>query len=171
MKNTYFMVLILMFLSSFTFAQEEEKEPKHIITAALGYTFIPSGAPSGSHEEEGAFVPSIGLDYFYRLGSKWEIGIMSDLELGEYVLIQKELNRENAFLLAAVASYSLTKSLNVFAGGGMEFEKHHNLGVIRLGTEYAFKLKKGWVLAPGLLFDFKEGTDTWSLSIAFGKEF
>ena len=168
MKNTYFLVFIFIFLSFSLFAQ---KETKHIVTASLGYTFIPSGAPSGSEEEDGAFVPSIGLDYFYRLSSKWEIGIMTDLELGEYVIIQKELDRENAFLAAAIVSYSLTKGLNIFAGGGIELEKHHNLGVIRLGTEYAFKSKKGWVLAPGLFFDFKEGTDTWSLSIAFGKEF
>jgi hypothetical protein len=53
----------------------------------------------------------------------------------------------------------------------MEFEQHHNLGVMRVGTESAFKLKKEWVISPGFFFDFKEGIDTWSLSVSFGKEF
>jgi len=53
----------------------------------------------------------------------------------------------------------------------MEFENHENLGIIRLGGEYVFKLPKNWVISPGFFFDFKEGTDTWSLSVAFGKEF
>ncbi|NOX46003.1 MAG: hypothetical protein GXO89_03380 [Chlorobi bacterium] len=53
----------------------------------------------------------------------------------------------------------------------MEFERPRNLGGIRVGTEYAFKLKKEWVISPGFFFDFKEGIDTWSLSVAIGKEF
>jgi len=170
MKKLKLLLILTLFVNTLLVAQETEEETKHLITGALGYTFIPSGSSHDS-QEEGAFVPSLGLDYFYSINSKWEIGIMTDLELGEYLILKKELNRENAFLIAAIASYSLTKHLNISAGGGIEFEKHHNLGVLRIGTEYTINLKKGWLIAPGLFFDFKEGIDTWSLSLGFGREF
>ena len=101
----------------------------------------------------------------------WEIGIMTDIELGEYVFFEKDLNREYAILLTAMVIFNLTKHINFFAGGGMEFEKHKNLGIIRLGGKYVFRLPKSWVILPGFFFDFKEATDTWSLSVAIGKEF
>jgi len=163
--------LLVSFFCTSLFAQNTEHEKKHLITGALGYTYIPNGTTAESSSAEGVFVPSIGLDYFYSISQRWEIGIMSDFEFGEYVIFDKDLNRENAIVLAAIASYSLTGHINLFAGGGIELEKHHNLGIIRVGGEYGFNLKNNWVIAPGLFFDFKEGTDTWSLSIAFGKEF
>ena len=170
MKRILLLTIFITILGN-CFAQEEERETKHLITGALGYTYIPSAGAVGSSESEGVFVPSIGLDYFYSVAKQWEVGIMSDLELGEYVLINKDLNRENALVIAAIAVYSPIKSVNIFAGGGIEIEKHHNLGILRLGTEYEFELKRNWVISPGIFFDFKEGVDTWSLSIAFGKKF
>ncbi|MCF6171200.1 MAG: hypothetical protein L3J66_09510 [Bacteroidales bacterium] len=167
-------LLLLVFITIFsinTFAQEHEKEKKNLLTVALGYTYIPKASTLDAEEATGIFVPTIGLDYFRRLHPRWEIGIMADIELGEYVVFEKELNRENAVLLTAMVNFNLSKHINFLAGGGMEFEKHKNLGIIRLGGEYVFKLPKNWVIAPGVFFDFKEGTDTWSLSVAIGKEF
>jgi hypothetical protein len=167
--------ILLLFIVSFSylssFAQEHEEEKKNLLSASLGYTFIPQGSSLEEEEADGIFIPSIGLDYFHRLHPRWEIGLMVDLELGEYVVRQKELNRKNALAFIAVGSFTATKHLNLFAGGGMEFERHHNLGVIRLGAEYVFRLKNNWVISPGFIYDFKEGFDTWSLSFAFGKEF
>ncbi len=164
--------LILLFSFNFTSAQESTKEEnKHLVTVAVGYSYIPKGASHGGHSADGVFIPSLGLDYFYKLSSKWEIGVMADFEFGEYIIFEKDLNRKNAIVVAGIASYSLTESINLFAGGGMEFEQDHNLGIIRVGGEYAFELNKGWLIAPGFFYDFKEGYDAWSLSVAFGKEF
>ena len=168
-KYVSLITIVLLFFNPI-FAQEEESH-KHLITGAIGYTYIPKGTSAESPSAEGVFVPSIGLDYFYSISHRWEIGIMSDFEFGEYVIFDKDLNRENAIVITAIASHALTKHINLFAGGGIELEKHHNLGVIRIGTEYGFELKNSWVIAPGIFFDFKEGIDTWSLSIAFGKAF
>ena len=58
------------------FAQElkhEKKEKKNLLTAALGYTYIPKGAALEAEEAEGIFVPSFGLDYFRRIHPRWEI--------------------------------------------------------------------------------------------------
>ena len=173
MLKSALLILVFIVFSSCAFAQESEdkQEKKNLVTVALGYTYIPKGAAPDAHEADGVFTPSIGLDYFRRVHSRWEIGLMADLELGEYVIFEKELNRENAFLLAVMANFNLTKHINFFAGGAMEFEKHKNLGIIRFGGEYVFKLQKDWIISPGFFYDFKEGIDTFSLSVAFGKEF
>jgi len=171
MKKHLPILFILCLFSFNTFAQENEQEKKNLLTVALGYTFIPKGSAPEAEEADGVFVPSIGIDYFRRLHPRWEIGIMTDIELGEYVIFEKDLNREYAILLTAMVNFNLTKHINFFAGGGMEFEEHKNLGIIRLGGEYVFRLPKNWVISPGFFFDFKEGTDTWSLSVAIGKEF
>ena len=172
-KNILFTLLFYLILN-IAFGQHEEtegeKESKHLITVALGYSFIPQGSSHGE-EADGIFIPSIGVDYFYRLSPRWEIGTMIDMELGEYLVFEKELDRKNALVISLIASYRLTPHINLFAGGGIELERTHNLGIIRLGGEYAFKFKKGWMLAPGFFYDFKEGYDTWSLALAVGKEF
>ena len=162
-------IVSLSFLSSF--AQEQEEQKKNLLSASFGYTFIPQGSSHEEEEADGIFIPSIGVDYFRRIHPRWEIGLMVDLELGEYIISHKELNRKNALAVIAMGSFTVNKHINLFAGGGMEFEKHHNLGVLRLGTEYVFRLKKEWVISPGFFYDFKDGFDTWSLSLAFGKEF
>jgi len=173
MKKKVFLLFVVLGLGFNLFSQEthEEKEPKHLVAFALGYTFIPKATSVGGTEPNGIFVPSIGLDYFYKITPKFEIGTMIDFELGEYVIFEKDLNRTNAIVISAIGAYSITKNLNVFAGGGIELEKHHNLGIFRVGAEYGIPLKHEWKLAPGFFYDIKEGYDTWSIAIAIAKEF
>jgi len=168
-------LIISLLVVNNIFAQNENAEHlvagKHLITGAIGYSYIPKGASKDASEAEGVFVPSIGMDYFYSIAPKWEIGIMVDIEFGEYFIFEKDLNRENAFIVTAIGVYSLTNNLSLFAGGGIELEKHHNLAVFRVGTEYAFKFENGWLLAPGLFYDIKEGYDTWAIQLSVGKSF
>jgi len=166
-----FIVFGTFAFNSYSQETDSNQEKKNLISVALGYTYIPKGAAPDAEEADGVFTPSVGLDYFRRVHPRWEIGLMADLELGEYLVIEKDLNRENALLLVAMADFNLTKHISFLAGGGMELERHKNLGIIRLGTEYVFRLKKDWIITPGFFYDFKEGYDTWALSIGFGKEF
>ena len=160
--------------SSRIYAQEEaieHTEEKHLIALAFGYTYIPNGVGENNTETTGVFIPSIGLDYFFRINQRWEIGLMADIELGNYVIIHKELNRENAFVVAGVGAFKISHHWAVFGGGGIEIEKHKNFAILRLGTDYSFSLGKGWIIAPGFHYDAKEGYDTWSFSVAIGKGF
>jgi hypothetical protein len=169
------LVLMIVFMSySRIYAQEEDSthhEEKHLIALSLGYTYIPEGGEAHHAEATGVFVPSIGLDYFFRIHQRWEIGMMADAELGEYVIVHKELNRENAFVVVGAGAFKITNHWNVIGGAGIEIEKNENLAVLRLGTDYSFSLGKGWILAPGFFYDMKEGYDTWSFAIALGKGF
>jgi len=173
--RTSILVLLIGFMSnSNVYAQEETSthhEEKHLIALTFGYSYIPKGSEEDQTETTGVFVPSIGLDYMYRIHQRWEIGLMADVELGNYVIRQTELNRENAFIIAAVGLYKISNGWSVFGGVGIELEKHKNLAILRLGTDYSFGLGKGWIVAPGITYDLKEGYDSWSISVAIGKGF
>lgn len=152
-------------------AQEETEELQNLLSLSFGYSYVSEGAEPEGTEVTGVYVPSIGIDYFRKITPKLEIGTMIDLELSDYLIIKKDLNRSKALVLTAIASYNPFSNVNVFAGGGIELEKHKNLGVLRFGGEYAFMLPNDWVLAPGFFYDVKEGYNTWSIAVAFGREF
>ena len=166
---TYFAVTFVLIQT--INAQEETEETQNLLSLSFGYSYVSQGAELNEIQANGVYVPSIGVDYFRKITPKWEVGTMIDLELSDYLIIKKELNRSKALVVTAIASYNPFSSVNFFAGGGIELEKHKNLGVLRFGGEYAFKFQNDWILAPGCFFDIKEGYDTWSIALAFGKEF
>ena len=148
----------------------EELAKRHKLALAVGYTHIPEGVDE-VEGDKGVWVPALGLDYYYRLNEKWKIGLAADIEFGEYLIVDKDLNRHNAFILVALAGYELVPFWAVFAGGGIELEDHKNLGVLRLGTEYEFMFQRDWLIAPGLLADFKWEFTSWSVYVAGGRVF
>ena len=168
-------LLMLIFFSVEAFSLESHddtsQERNNMFMFNFGYTHIPKGADPHSPEEEGYFVPSLGLDYIRRLSHKWEVGIMLDYELDHYLIVEKDLERENAFIVVAGGAYNLIDHLAIFAGAGVEFEAHNHLFVFRLGTEYGIHLKRHWVIAPAFFFDWKEGYDTYALSLGVGYNF
>jgi hypothetical protein len=96
---------------------------------------------------------------------------MMDVELDHYLVVDQDLERENAFIAAVIGLYKVTPRFSLFAGGGIEIEDHGNLAVLRVGADSPIPLGRDWILAPTLIFDFKEGYDTWSLAVSIGKEF
>jgi hypothetical protein len=151
-------------------SSEEERFKRHKLTLAFGYTYIAEGAEEEGGEK-GVWVPGLGLDYFYRLNEKWEVGAAADIEFGEYLIIDKDLNRHNAYILIALAGYEFVPFWAVFGGVGIEIEEHKNLAVFRLGTEYEFMFKRDWLIAPGVLVDYKVDFTSWSIYVAGGKVF
>jgi hypothetical protein len=149
---------------------EAERFAKHKIGVSVGYTHIPEGADDVD-DDKGVWVLTLGLDYQYRLNEKWSVGGVFDIEFGEYLIIDKHLGRENATVVAALGTYEVMPNWGVYAGGGVEFEKHRNLGVIRIGTEYAFPLGGGWIIAPSVLADIKEEFNSLALAVAVGRWF
>ena len=151
--------------------ENEEEEGLNMIAITFGYTFIPSGGELAANEARGFFVPTIGFDYYRRVATKWEIALMADVEFDHYLIVDKELERENASIFVIAASYGLTETLHILGGVGAEFEKHENLFVTRIGLEKTFPLTKGWMISTNALYDFKEDFDTWSIGVGVGKDF
>ncbi len=171
MRKVLLIILAICVINNIIRAQESTEELQNLLSLSFGYSYVSEGAEPEGTEATGIYVPSIGIDYFRKVSPKLEIGTMVDLELSDYLIIKKDLNRSKALVLTAIASYNPLKNVNIFAGAGIELEKHKNLGVLRFGGEYAFMMKDDWVLAPGFFYDVKEGYNTWSIALAFGREF
>lgn len=173
--RSWIFICVLLSVMGPLYGQESQKtekaDKKNTITLALGYTHIPKGASLHDTEEKGYLVPSIGLDYMRELAPRLELVIMTDLELDHYLIFDKELERENAFLILGGIGYNFFNHFNAIVGAGAEFDKHENLFVGRVGLEYSFQPGKRWLIAPAFLYDIKKGYDTYALNVAFGYKF
>lgn len=145
--------------------EESELEPKNTFVVSFGYTHIPKGAELDAEESDGFFVPSIGLDYARVVGRKWEVGVMLDFELDHYLIVEKELERENAFIGVVGVAYNPIAHLLLFTGAGVEIEKNKHLFVYRLGLDYSFYFGHHWAIVPAFYFDWKEDYDTYAFSV------
>lgn len=177
MNKVLAVFLIITFLSFNAYAQgENENESKeglkNQITFVFGYTHIPDAFEEGKLNES-VFVPTIGIDYFRELNEKWFVGVILDLELGNYIVNfeREELKRESAVIIGALAGYEIAKNLALLVGPALEFEKNRNLFVFRAGAEYRFELENNWGILPSFNYDFKEEYSTWSINIGIAKKF
>ncbi len=174
MKFTLLSFLLFLLCIISTLAQEagEEEETKHKLVLIFGLTYIPETIEDGEvlNSEE---LPTIGVDYYYKFNSKWQIGAVVDIELGKYAVDfgGENIARENAIVTGVVAGYTILKGWSVFAGPGVEFERNKNLFIVRTSTEYEFELGKNWGLAPAFSYDFKKEYSTYALGIGLSKSF
>jgi len=58
------------------------------------------------------------------------------------------------------------------AGPGMEFEKHENFSIIRLGVIYELPLGKEWDFSPEFVYDLKnQNINSFTIAFGVGKKF
>lgn len=171
-KPLSFLLFLLAITPALSQENDEEEQTKHKVVLLLGFTHIPEtieeGEPLKSEE-----VPTIGIDYFYKFNPKWQIGVVVDLELGEYAVDfgGENIPRKNAVVTGVVAGYTLLKGWSIYAGPGIEFESNRNLFIFRATTEYEFELGKNWGLSPGFSYDFKKEYSTFALGVGISRSF
>lgn len=191
-KNVALLLLCVVMGTQGLFAQEghhEEETTEHgRHTLALYTGFTHNAGSYFSHETKekstGRWVPTIGLDYFYNLSKKLDVGVMADLELEEYYVDgehnEREYERTNALALIAVGKYEFTESFGIIFGSGVEFEfkkdiETETLWVSKLGIEYEVHINNGWAIAPSIIYDYKYSEDlsfsAFSYGFSIGKRF
>jgi hypothetical protein len=172
----FFAILLLASVVINSVAQEESlvksQSTRHTLDAGFGFTFVPvAGDINQTQQARGLFTPTVSLDYFLNLHKRWEIGLMASYELNHYMIIDSQIERENAIQVALVGMFKISPHWGVFTGGGIEIEPHDHLAIFRLGGQYTIDLKNNWAVMPRLYFDFKENYDTWSFQVSVGKKF
>jgi hypothetical protein len=169
--KSVFCLGIFLFTTNFMLAQESKKLGKNFFGASFGYSHVKDATSSGGTEAEGLLVPSIGLNYFRRASEYAKFGIMTDIELDNYLIFEENLERENVLIVVAVGSFAFQEHFTLLGGFGREFDQHKNLSIVRIGAEFPFELKKGWEVIPEFLYDFKEGYDVYTFGVSFGLNF
>lgn len=181
------LTILLIFTGSILMAQEhgheatshESSEPhsfhhgRNFFMVEYAYTHIAEAVDHNNvMEKEGHWVSSFGLDYFRLVSERWRIGLKLDYELGHYIIPKKNnLKRENVFIVTPVAGFTILPKWSMYAGPGVEFEESKNLFIMKVGTDYAIELGKGWEIPIGAFVDFKEGYNTYAFTAGLGKFF
>ena len=143
---------------------------KHAISVVISHTHIKSGVKNNSGDNWIA-LPSFGLNYNYSINEKWAIGLHNDIIVEEFivedpnahgsdVLLHKNedaeiegIERGRPIASAVMITYKPFKHIAFLAGGGMEFSKHENFALIRLGIEFPFHIPNDWEIFGATAFD------------------
>jgi len=174
-------ILIWIILPAYAYTQnsnenhgDQDDFRHHRISPMISHTHIPNGS-FAANKPSGIIVPSWGLNYDFWITPRWAIGSHNDMEIAHYVIEDEhgvEIDRERPIILSVVGIFKPTHHIELLAGFGKEFEKHHNYWVYRFGIEYEFDIRNHWMLSPSLIFDLKESVyDSWTLGLVIGKKF
>jgi len=162
-------LLIAIFLGSVNFisllsqehlAEEDSEHQKirhHWINLFTGYTLINEAVSEDGTEIN--IVPTLGIDYEYKLNHRMSLAWVNEFELSTYAVEtdqSEELERSFAIVSALVFSYDIFPFWGVFAGPGYEFEENESFYTTKLGTEFMKEFDSGWVIALSLSIDIKE---------------
>ncbi|PWJ44011.1 hypothetical protein [Sediminitomix flava] len=186
-QRTAFSLFLFVLIPLVSFAQHHEETKtashsshtgththgRHQFGVTIGQTHIPDGLDFGFNLvdiDKDVFVTTLGLNYFYLLPKNFGIGIIADIELEKYFidLPERELLRENVFIIAAIASYNIVGS-GVFIrfGPGIEIEKNENFGLLKFEAEWEFIKGDNWGIAPFVAYDVKKEYNTWEAGLSF----
>jgi len=171
LKCTFFLLAFLLSIVDVTAQEGERKAGKNTLSLSFGYAYVQEGTSAGGTEAEGIFVPSLGINYFRSASKYAKFGIMTDFEFGEYLVFNQDIERENVFIVVAVASYEFQEHFTLLGGIGREFDNNQQVPIVRVGASFPFELKKGWSIEPEFLFDFKEGYNVYTFGVGFGLNF
>ena len=121
-------------------------------------------------------VPAFGLNYDYFFNARWGLGVHSDILMQQFKVEKhnnhEEVVRENPIALCGMLFLKLHHRWAIFAGYGVEMEKHENFQLVRIGAEYGIELPKKWELGFSLEFDYKlEAYNSLLFGIGFSKLF
>ena len=142
---------------------------KHAIAFMISHTHINTAIKDDSGNSLLA-LPSFAINYNYNFNKKWSLGWHNDIIIEEFVVSGSDTHQSDAVLKseenegkiidrgrpvssAIMATYKPYKHLALLAGGGMEFSKHEDFAVVRLGIEAPFHIPNNWEVFGSVLFD------------------
>ncbi len=158
-----------------------EEHGKHKVAFFSGFTHVDAAFyKHETHQEStGKWIPTLGVEYYYTLSKRFDVGVIADVELDKYYIKtddHDELLRNNIVVAAAVARYKPMHRLGIFAGPGIETEfiegeDSESFIVLKAGIDFEVEIENGWELTPIFSYDFKEHYSSYSFGISIGKRF
>ena len=160
------------------FAQEHEIEheahDRHMVAVLLGHSLVLEGVREG--ERRSIYVPSFALQYNYGLSEKVAIGLHIDALIETFAIENPdglEIERERPVATILVGAYEFARRFAFLLGGGVEWEKNENYGLVRFGLDYAHPLgDQGFEFISTLNADVLfGGYNTINLAVGVAKTF
>ncbi len=172
-------------------AHHEGHHKKHAISAVISHTHIRSGIKNDTGDNWIA-LPSFGINYNYSFNEKWAIGLHNDIIVEEFIVedTKTEKYHENSVLKkneepeipgikrshpiasAIMITYKPFRHIAFLAGGGMEFSKHENFGLIRFGVEFPFHIPNDWEIFGVTAYDINiDAYNSFTFGIGIAKLF
>jgi hypothetical protein len=158
-------------LSHDEIATEQHADESHFRAALLiGHTLITPG-----NKDTRLFVPSWGLDIEYWKTHELGIGLHTDVELQDFIVLnneQEEIERKEPIVITVDGLFRLWRGLILMAGPGLEIEEKEFFFLFRAGLEYEVDLGTDWDLFPTLFYDQRlDGYSTLSIGLGVGRHF
>jgi hypothetical protein len=162
------------------YSQEENTishlNERHGLSFLISHSYISQGKIDGTREWLAA--PSFGINYNFKLNEKWSIGLHNDIIIESFVVEDTSkdedlLEREYPISNLIVGTYKITESWGIAVGGGIEWERNENFGVIRIGTDYGLELnEKGLEVVFAINYDaLIDAYDSINFGIGINKFF
>jgi hypothetical protein len=180
-KATLFLLVSFLFFMTSAYAQhldskavtehhDDSFSPHFRAAILIGHTLI---TPENVNTR--LFVPSWGLDLEYWPTHKFGVGLHSDIELQDFVVLdedQEEIERKEPFIITLDGLYRPWKGLVLMGGPGIEIEKNETFNLFRIGVEYEVKVSHIWDLFPTFFYDHRlDGYSTISIGLGVGAHF
>jgi len=150
---------------------EEQARPRHRLAIFTGNTWIPEGNHEGAID--GLIeAPTLGLDYALRLGERFAISSINDVQVASYVIEREDgsdLERERVFVTSLVLMWEATPRLQLFAGPGLETDRHETLGLAKVGVEWVLFEPHPWDVALNFAWDIKKEYDSIAVGLSIGR--
>ncbi|SER43674.1 hypothetical protein [Neolewinella agarilytica] len=152
-------------------AKEHHSQTPHFRGALLmGHTLITPG-----NTNTRLFVPSWGLDLEYWGRGKWGLGLHTDVEVQDFVVLndnEEEIQRNEPLILTLDGLYSPVHGLVLLAGPGLAVEEGEHAMLVRVGVEYEVPLGKSFDLFPTIFYDWRfDDYATLTVGLGVGKAF
>lgn len=145
-------------------------EPAFRAVLLIGHTAVPSGL-----KPEHVLIPSWGLDVEYWPTRRVGVGLHSDVEVENFVVVEEDggvIERQYPLISTLELLVNPWRGLVLQAGPGIELEQEKSYAVMRYGIEYEIELHHHWDLAPTIFYDSRFGAfDTYSIALGVGKRF
>jgi len=152
MKSYIFIILIV--LGAYHSAAQEHKNEhsQNFVGLFVGNTFI---------AQSGFQIPTIGIEYIREIAPNIGVGIVAEYEFGSHIVekneggnVISEVEREGVILILPSAFFKIYKGLILTVGYGVEFERHGNLAMSKVGLEYKFQMHNpNWIILPSVSWD------------------
>jgi len=150
---------------------DEESRPRHRLALFSGTTLVPESSHEGAIDGLIA-APTIGFDYAFRPSERFAISWINDFQLDQYVIERSDgsdLQRERLFVTSLVLMWEAMPRMQLFAGPGLERDKHEVLRLLKIGLEWELFEPHPWDVALNFAWDVKEEYDALAFGLSIGR--